>query len=119
MSSVRLPGLCGMNPVVHLELHTGDGSRARVFYEQLLRWRAEQISGYWSLGTGCGVVECDTPAPAWLPYVAVPDVVVTTERAQALGATVLLDPREGPHGWRSVVSTPEGGELALWQPKKR
>ena len=46
------------------------------------------------------------------------DVVVTTERAQALGAGVLLDPREGPHGLRSVVSTPEGGELALWQPKR-
>jgi predicted enzyme related to lactoylglutathione lyase len=118
MSSVRLPGLYGMNPVVHLELHTGDLARARAFYEDLLRWRAEQISGYWSLGTGCGVVECDTPEPTWLPYVAVRDVAVTTERATALGARVLLDPREGPHGWRSVVSTPQAGELAFWQAKR-
>ena len=108
-----------MNPVVvHLELHTGDLARAREFYERLLSWRAEQVSGYWSLGVGCGVVECDAPAPAWLPYVAVRDVAATTERAEALGAHVLLDPREGPHGWRSVVSTPQGGELALWQPKR-
>ena len=66
----------------------------------------------------CGVVECDAPAPAWLPYVAVRDVAVTTQRAEALGARVLVDPREGPHGWRSVVSTPQTGELALWQPKR-
>jgi predicted enzyme related to lactoylglutathione lyase len=107
-----------MNPVVHLELHTGDLARARTFYEDLLRWRAEQVSGYWSLGTGCGVVECDTPASAWLPYVAVRDVGSTTERARGLGASVLLEPREGPYGWRSVLCTPAGGEIALWQPKR-
>jgi predicted enzyme related to lactoylglutathione lyase len=118
MSSVRLAGLWGMNPVVHLELHTGHLARACALYEELLGWRAEQTRGYWSFGTGCGVVECGSSAPAWLPYVAVRDVAVTTERARALGAAVLLDPREGPHGWRSVVSTPEGGELALWQPKR-
>jgi hypothetical protein len=31
MSSVRLPRLYGMNPVVHLELHTGHLPRARLF----------------------------------------------------------------------------------------
>jgi predicted enzyme related to lactoylglutathione lyase len=107
-----------MNLVVHLELHTGDLDPARAFYEDVLGWRAKQRRGYWSLGAGCGVVECDTPAASWLPYVAVRDVVSTTERARALGASVLLDPREGPHGWRSVLSTPAGGEIALWQPKR-
>ena len=34
-----------------------------------------------------------------------------------LGARVLLEPREGPTGWRSVVATPAGGELALWRGK--
>jgi len=42
---------------------------------------------------------------------------VMTERARLLGATVLLEPREGPAGWRSVVAAPAGAELALWQPK--
>ena len=36
-----------------------------------------------------------------------------------LGASVLLAPREGPAGWRSVVATPDGGEIAFWQPKAR
>jgi hypothetical protein len=31
---------------------------------------------------------------------------------------VLLAPREGPAGWRSVVRTPAGGEIAFWQPKR-
>ena len=118
MSSVRLPGLWRMNRIVHLELHTGDLGRACAFYEDVLGWRAAQTRGYWSLGTGCGVVECDAPAPAWLPYVAVRDVAANTKRAVELGAAVLLEPREGPHGWRSVVSTPESGDLALWQPKR-
>src|ERR687892_2523835 len=109
-------------PVVHLELHTGDLSRACEFYAGLCGWRPEEIragcGSYWSLGTGRGVVECETPGAVWLPYVAVPDVASSTERAEALGASILLDSREGPAGWRSVVTTPAGGEIALWQPKR-
>jgi predicted enzyme related to lactoylglutathione lyase len=40
-----------------------------------------------------------------------------TERARDLGASVILEPREGPAGWRSVVSVPAGAEVALWQAK--
>jgi len=40
-----------------------------------------------------------------------------TERARRLGATVLVEPREGLTGWRSVVSSPATAEVALWQPK--
>jgi hypothetical protein len=31
---------------------------------------------------------------------------------------VLLEPREGPSGWRSVVAARDGGEIALWQQKE-
>jgi uncharacterized protein len=113
------------NPVVHLELHTGDLRRARDFYAELCGWRAELIEAgrgsYLGLdlgrGVGGGVVECGTQHALWLPYVAVAGVAETTERARALGATVLLDPREGPAGWRSVISSPAGAEVAFWQPK--
>ena len=53
-----------------------------------------------------------------LPYVEVADVGEATERARDLGATVLLEPREGPAGWRGVVAAPAAGELAFWQPKR-
>ena len=113
------------HPVVHLELHTGDLPRASAFYSQLLRWRAQRIDAaagsYHALelggGFGGGIVECGTARPVWVPYVEVRDVDAITERAGELGASVLLEPRDGPAGRRSVVAVPEGGEIALWQPR--
>ena len=115
------------SPVVHLELHTGDLSGARAFYASLCGWRSERIEcpagTYHALelggGVGGGIVECATRRPVWLPYVEVADVHGATERARELGATLLLEPREGPSGWRSAVALPAGGEIALWQPKLR
>jgi predicted enzyme related to lactoylglutathione lyase len=48
----------------------------------------------------------------------VPAGAEAAARARELGATVLLEPREGPAGWRGVVAAPAAGELALWQPKR-
>jgi len=45
-------------------------------------------------------------------------IETATERARDLGATVLLGPREGPAGWRSVVRSPSVGEIALWEQKR-
>ena len=56
------------------------------------------------------------PRPLWLPYVEVPDIAAATA-APGARRPVLLEPREGPAGWRSVVATPTGGELAFWQAK--
>jgi predicted enzyme related to lactoylglutathione lyase len=113
-------------PVVHLELHTGDLAAARAFYAGLCGWAPDDVSTpagpYVSLQLGRrpisgGFVECEIPRPLWLPYVEVGDVARATERAHALGATVTLEPREGPAGWRSVVASRTGGEIAFWQPK--
>ena len=115
------------NPVIHLELHTGDQRGAVAFYSHLFGWRPERIhagnGSYLSMemgnGVGGGVVECEGAAahPIWLPYVDVPDIRLTTAQAKELGGEVMLGPREGPEGWRSVVSTPDGGEVAFWQSK--
>jgi uncharacterized protein len=113
-------------PVVHLELHTGNLARACLFYERLLGWRPERVhagrASYLALETGGevggGVVENEADRALWLPYVETDNAVATTERARELGAAVLLPPREGPVGWRGVVSAPDGGALALWQPKR-
>ena len=114
------------SPVVHLELHTGDPAGACALYAQLCGWRPERIEQrhgtYLALamggGVGGGVVECGTERALWLPYVEVGAIGPATEQARACGAAVLLEPREGPAGWRSVVATPAGGELAFWQPKR-
>jgi predicted enzyme related to lactoylglutathione lyase len=113
------------NPVVHLELHTRDLAQALGYYRELFEWRPETIQcaggSYTALALGGrldgGVVECATGRTLWLPYVEVTDVTRTTERARNLGAKVLLEPREGPAGWRAVLTAADGGEVALWQPK--
>jgi len=115
------------SPVVHLELHTGDLPQARSLYAELCGWRPEWMEtrsgSYLSLelggGLGGGIVECGVRRPLWLPYVEVSEIAEATDRAGRLGACVLLEPREGPSGWRSVVGTPCGGEIAFWQPKTR
>jgi predicted enzyme related to lactoylglutathione lyase len=114
------------NPLVHLELHTGDLPRACAFYSLLCGWCPERVDAgersYLALGLGNriegGIVECDTDRPMWLPYVEVPEIAEAMERARLLGASTLLDPREGPVGWRGVVAAPAGGEVALWQSKR-
>jgi predicted enzyme related to lactoylglutathione lyase len=58
------------------------------------------------------------PSALWLPYVSVPEIRTATERAAGLGARILLEPREGPTGWRSAVAAPAGGEIAFWQSKE-
>jgi predicted enzyme related to lactoylglutathione lyase len=113
-------------PVVHLELHTGDLSRARELYAELCGWEAERVragnGSYLALdmgrGIGGGMVECGIKRPLWLPYVEVPDIREATDRARRCGAAMLLEPREGPAGWRSVITTPAGGEIAFWQQKR-
>jgi predicted enzyme related to lactoylglutathione lyase len=113
--------------IVHLELHTANLGRATAFYTELLGWRPERVvaggQAYQALdlgggSLGGGVVECGTERAGWLPYVAVPSVHAATARAEALGAAVLLSPREGPAGWRSVVTAPDAGEIAFWQAKR-
>jgi predicted enzyme related to lactoylglutathione lyase len=123
----RRPGIdiSVLGAVVHLELHTPNLGRACAFYSELLGWRPDRVqtrgASYHALdlgaGFGGGVVECGTKRALWLPYVEVGSVEAETERARGMGAHVLLEPREGPFGWRSVVTAPAGAEIALWQPK--
>lgn len=114
-------------PLVHLELHTRDLNAAQEYYERLCGWRTEPVRAgphsYLAVelgdGVGGGIVECATDRPLWLPYAEVDEIHSATDQARELGASVLLDPREGPTGWRSVVQAAEGGEIAFWQPKDR
>jgi predicted enzyme related to lactoylglutathione lyase len=116
----------GAKPVVHLELLTGNLPGACAFYAEVCGWHPERVHSsagpYLALemgnGLGGGVVECDTLRPLWLPYVEVSEIAAATETAQELGGAVVLEPREGPAGWRSIVATQAGGEIAFWQQKR-
>jgi predicted enzyme related to lactoylglutathione lyase len=114
-----------IRPLIHLELHTRDLRGACGFYALVCGWRPRRIeaggSSYLALDTGApvrgGIVECEVERAVWLPYVEVGDVAEATERARLAGGSILLEPREGPAGWRSVVAAPAGAEIAFWQPK--
>jgi predicted enzyme related to lactoylglutathione lyase len=120
-----LPAPRASSPVVHLELCTGDLPAASAFYAQLLGWRPEWIQtragAYLALetggGVGAGIALRPTDRPRWLPYAEVDRIDAVTDRARRIGGSVSLAPREGPAGWRGVVTAPDGAELALWQPK--
>jgi predicted enzyme related to lactoylglutathione lyase len=113
------------NPVVHLELRTANLSRVCAFYTRLFGWTVEDLRlgsrSYLALDLGeriqGGVVEGESDQPTWLPYVEVADIFETTERGRRLGASVIVEPREGPAGWRSVLAVPAGAEVGLWQSK--
>ena len=110
--------------VVHLELHTGDPPARRSSTAELCGWRPDRSARRTAptcaleLGgpLGGGIVECPTDRPLWLPYVEVDQIGEATDRARVLGAQVLLEPREGPAGWRSVVATPAAGESRSGSP---
>lgn len=114
-------------PVVHLELHTSNLARACDFYTRVCGWRTERVAAGprpyqafdWGGGLAGGVVECGTERALWLPYLEVDEIDRATESAEAAGATVRFGPREGPAGWRSVLSVPDGAEVALWEAKAR
>ena len=114
-----------IHPVVHLELRSANLSQACDFYTRLFGWRAESVragsGSYLALelahGEQGGVVEHDGVEAVWLPYVEVCDIAEATRRAAELGAAVALEPREGPAGWRGVLTVPSGAQIALWQPK--
>jgi uncharacterized protein len=113
------------NPVVHLELQTSNPARACAFYTELFTWRIETLrlgrQSYLSLDPGQGIqgglIEIDAGAAFWIPYVEVADIADATQRGRSLGASVALEPREGPAGWRSTLVVPDGAQIALWQPK--
>jgi predicted enzyme related to lactoylglutathione lyase len=72
------------SPVVHLKPHAG------------------------AAGSPAGSSSAGTNRPSWLPYVEVTHFDEVTERAHRFGAGVLLQPREGPAGWRSVIRRARG-----------
>jgi uncharacterized protein len=117
------------NAFVHVELNTTDLDKAKDFYGKLFKWTLEDVpmgpGGTYTLikvgeGTGGGMMKHPMPgAPsAWLAYVLVDEIKAATEKARALGATIVQDVVEvSGMGWLSILIDPTGAALGLWQAK--
>ena len=52
--------------------------------------------------------------PAWLPYIAVSDVVAMAKKAENLGGKILVSPdTEMPNGLIAIISDPSGAVFAI------
>ena len=115
------------NPFVHIELATTDLAKAKSFYGQLFNWKLDDVDMGGGMtytmigvgeGTGGGMMKHPMPgAPsAWLAYVQVDDIIVSTKKAASLGGKVVRDVTEIPgHGRFSIIVDPTGAHIALWQ----
>ena len=120
------------NPFVHIELNSTDPDKAKAFYNELFDWDMKDIplpgsspdanEIYTTInvggGTGGGIMRQMMPnAPsAWLAYALVKDLRAATDKAAALGATILKDVSEVPGmGYLSIIKDPTGAYLGLWQ----
>jgi predicted enzyme related to lactoylglutathione lyase len=116
------------NPFIHVELNSSDPVKARAFYGSLFDWKLEDMpmpDGTYTMidvgdGTGGGIMKHPMAgAPSvWIPYVTVDDVNAATEKARALGGTVIRDVTEIPDmGWFSIVLDPTGAAFGIWKTK--
>lgn len=105
-----------------MELHSGDGAKAKAFYTSLLGWGLEDMEmpsmTYTVIANGGDKIGGFPPmaaeAPRWLPYVTVDDVDARVAKAKALGATIAGEPMTVPGvGRMATLIDPVGGVLAL------
>jgi uncharacterized protein len=119
------------NPFVHVELNTTDVGKAKEFYGALFDWKLEDVpmgamGTYTTIGvgggTGGGIMKHPMPGQPsfWLSYVNVDDIVASTAKAKALGATIIRDVMPvAEMGSLSILMDPTGAVLGLWQAAKK
>lgn len=112
-----------------MQLGTSDPKVAREFYEKLFKWTLaskELHSGgpYIEVDAGegpcAGIAKGDRPNEShWIPFVNVEDIHVHTEKAEKLGAKIVVPITDlgGDEGFFSVFVDPTGAVLGLYAPK--
>lgn len=115
-----------------MELGTSDPAAAKKFYGEVFGWTIQETGGgdmeYAMLRLKerevGGLYELNAEQksqgipPHWLSYVAVADADATTEKAKALGGSVLVGPLDVmEYGRMSVLQDPTGAAFAIWQSK--
>jgi uncharacterized protein len=114
------------------ELMTSDTKMAGDFYSSLFGWSAQEMpmgdmtytmlmQGEKPIG-GMMQIPADKAGfvpPHWISYILVDDLEKTLEKAQGLGAAVVVPIRAaGDMGRLAVIQDPTGAHIAFWKPNK-
>ncbi len=109
------------------ELLTTDPEAAKRFYRELFNWVTEEMAmqeggNYTVVKVGGKEVggmmqmppEAGNAPPHWGAYVTVDNVDATVEKAQQLGGSVIVPPRDIPEVGRfSVLQDPQGAVISV------
>ena len=108
------------NPITHFEIIGKDGKKLQDFYAGLFDWQVDAsnpmnygiVQPQDGRGTGGGIGQGETPALTF--YVEVEDVQAYLDKAQSLGAKVIL-PRTVMPGMATYaqIADPEGNVIGL------
>jgi hypothetical protein len=122
--------------IVHFEIPADQPERAAAFYRELFGWDISKWEGaandmaYWMVqtvptdaqgmptrpGVNGGLMRRMFPGQTPVNYIAVPDVVEFTGKAERLGAKVLMAKHPVPGmGWFAQLADTEGNVFAIWQ----
>jgi predicted enzyme related to lactoylglutathione lyase len=114
------------------ELMTSSPSSAKEFYGTLFGWQSNDVPmenmtytlfnmGETQIG-GMMQIPADKKGqipPHWMSYISVKNVEETLEKAQSLGATILVPPTQaGDVGRFAIIQDPQGASVAFWQSLK-
>jgi hypothetical protein len=111
-------------PVTHFEIGVRDLGEATGFYEDLFGWEVDQerTPGYRLVRTaegslGGGLLEVrEDMQPYVMVYVGVTDLRATIEKAEELGAKVVMDPMSVPGvGSFAVFQDPDGVTIGVFE----
>jgi predicted enzyme related to lactoylglutathione lyase len=113
------------NPVTQFQILSKDPDATARFYSSLFGWtiNAGNPLGYRRIDTGAaeGIQGGIWPAPPQAPnftqfFVSVDDVRASAEKAQTLGAKILIPPTTLPDGEEmAVLHDPQGMSFAVWK----
>lgn len=113
-----------INTVCFFEVPVDDFDAAQSFYGDLFGWSFEKMPGgfqYYRIDMGSGSIKGGMTARqdaehTPVNYVKVESVQDSLDKAQGLGATVVVPRRPVPGvGWFGVVLDPNGNRIGLWQ----
>ena len=109
----------------HFEIPADDLESLAAFYRDLFGWKIEPMGGfegYLGITTGPepavggGMMARQHPMQGIINYILVEDVAAYAEKAQSLGAQVLVPKTEIPHmGWFAVIMDPQRNCIGLFE----